>query len=53
MGEIYGHVSRVRECSRRGIRTYNQIADEDLKDLGLQALTPTEDLLEEADQDVP
>ena len=32
--------------------TYNQIADENLQNLGLQALAALEDLLEQADEDV-
>jgi hypothetical protein len=32
--------------------TYNQVAEEYLQDLGLQALAPLEDLLESANQDV-
>lgn len=35
-----------------GKGAYNQIAEENLHDLGLQALAPLEDLLEQADQDV-
>jgi hypothetical protein len=34
------------------VNTYDQVADEDLENLGLQASAASEDLLEDADEDV-
>lgn len=51
MGEIC-MCERASKQRRHGGQAYNQVADEDLHDLGLEALAAAEDLLQDADQDV-
>jgi hypothetical protein len=54
-GEIYEE-NALAGCSiayAQQFVTYNQVADKDLKNLGLQACPPAEHFLQERDQDVP
>lgn len=45
-------VSYILGRIRQAQSTYHQIADENLHNLGLEALAPLEDLLQKADQDM-
>ena len=47
-----GPLWTMRAAVKCGRAAYDQIADENLQDLGLEALAASEDLLEDADEDV-
>ena len=47
-----GHGGRATRRLSMAWTAYNQVADENLQDLGLEALATAEDLLEDADKDV-